>query len=186
VLFITRYPLRISLVCYASTAVDQQFSYSGRSSMKRVIIIMGSRSDLEWSKRISTVLDQFGIDCVLRIASAHKVPLKCFELIKEYEKEDAVFITVAGRSNALSGFTDAQTHCPVIACPPYSDKFGGGDVYSSLRMPSGVAPLVVLEPANAAFAAAKIIGLSDPGVQAKVRDYQANLRAKLEKDDQEI
>jgi 5-(carboxyamino)imidazole ribonucleotide mutase len=33
--------------------------------------------------------------------------MKCYELIKEYEKEDVVFITVAGRSNALSGFVDA-------------------------------------------------------------------------------
>jgi len=136
--------------------------------MSMVIIIMGSKSDMKWSERIAGVLDRLGIDNVMRIASAHKVPLKCYELIKEYEAEGVVFITVAGRSNALSGFTDAQTFCPVIACPPYSNKFGGSDIYSSLRMPSGVAPLVVLEPENAAFAAAKIIGLSNQNVQDKV------------------
>ena len=65
----------------------------------------------------------------MRIALAHKTPLKCYNLIKEYKKENIVFITVAGKSNTLSGFADAQTHCPVIACPPYSEKFGGGDVY---------------------------------------------------------
>ena len=154
--------------------------------MNMVIIIMGSKSDMKWSTRIADVLDRFGIENVMRIASAHKVPLKCYELIKEYEADGVVFITVAGRSNALSGFTDAQTYCPVIACPPYSDKFGGNDIYSSLRMPSGVAPLVILEPENAALAAAKIIGLSNQGVQEKVREYQGELRAKLEKDDQEI
>jgi len=81
--------------------------------MGKVVIIMGSKSDLKWSKRIAEALDELGIESALRIASAHKAPLKCYELIKECEKDDVVFITVAGRSNALSGFTDAQTCCPV-------------------------------------------------------------------------
>ncbi|MFC2093430.1 5-(carboxyamino)imidazole ribonucleotide mutase [Bacteroidota bacterium] len=153
--------------------------------MAKVIIIMGSKSDLEWSKKIAVSLNKFGIESVLRIASAHKVPLKCYELIKEYEKENVVFITVAGRSNALSGFTDAQTHCPVIACPPYSDKFSGSDIYSSLRMPSGVAPMVVTETENAALAAAKILGLSNDKIQEKVKTYQNATKDILEKDDKE-
>ena len=111
--------------------------------MSRVVIIMGSKADLDWAEQISRVLKGFEIEVISRIASAHKVPLKCYNLIKDYEKENVVFITIAGMSNALSGFTDAQTHCPVIACPPYSDKFGGADLYSSIRMPSGVAPLTV-------------------------------------------
>ncbi|MCK4909367.1 MAG: AIR carboxylase family protein [Planctomycetes bacterium] len=152
--------------------------------MGKAIIIMGSKGDLEWSKKIAKTLDGFGIKSVLRIASAHKVPLKCYELIKESEKENVVFITVAGRSNALSGFTDAQTHCPVIACPPYSDKFGGGDIYSSLRMPSAVAPMVILEPDNAALATAKILGLGDKQIQEKVKKYQNAAKETLEKDDQ--
>lgn len=154
--------------------------------MGKVIIIMGSKGDLEWSKKISKALDGFGIESVLRIASAHKVPLKCYDLIKEYEKENVVFITVAGRSNALSGFTDAQTHCPVIACPPYGEKFAGNDIYSSLRMPSGVAPMVITEAENAALAAAKIFGLSDKSVQKKVTEYQKKMQDVLHKDDEEV
>jgi len=65
---------------------------------------------------------------------------------------------VAGRSNALSGFLDAQVTAPVIACPPASEAFGGMDILSSLRMPRGVAPLVVLEPENAALAACQDAG----------------------------
>jgi 5-(carboxyamino)imidazole ribonucleotide mutase len=154
--------------------------------MGKVVIIMGSKGDLEWSRRIVKALDGFGIESVLRVASAHKVPLKCYELIKEYEKEGVVFITVAGRSNALSGFTDAQTYCPVIACPPYSDKFSGADIYSSLRMPSAVAPMVVLDPENAALATAKILGLTDSQIQEKVKEYQNTAKANLENDDNEI
>jgi len=152
----------------------------------KIIIIMGSRADLDWSRKIAEALKEFGLSPILRIASAHKVPLKCLEIIKEYEKEGAIFITVAGRSNALSGFTDAQTVWPVIACPPYSEKFSGFDVFSTLRMPSGVAPLVVLEPENAALAAAKMVALVDPEVRKRVEKFQERMRQKLEEDDSSL
>lgn len=153
---------------------------------RKVVIIMGSKADLDWANQIVNVLKGFGIETITRIASAHKVPLKCYDLIKHYEKENVVFITIAGMSNALSGFTDAQTHCPVIACPPYSDKFGGADVYSSLRMPSGVAPLTILSPENAALAAAKIIGLSNPEIQKKISEYQEKKRTEIEEADKNL
>ena len=86
----------------------------------------------------------------------------------------------------MSGFTDAQTYCPVIACPPYSDKFSGGDIYSSLRMPTAVAPMVVLEPHNAALAAAKILGLTDKRIQERIQEYQSAVKKTLEDDDQEV
>lgn len=154
--------------------------------MSTAVIIMGSKSDLKWSEKIAGQLEKLGVKSVMRVASAHKVPLICYDLIKEYEKQGVVFITVAGRSNALSGFTDAQTWCPVIACPPYSDTFGGADIYSSLRMPSAVAPMTVLDPANAALAAAKILSLSDEKVREKITAYQTAAREALEKDDKEV
>ena len=154
--------------------------------MSKVVIIMGSKADLDWAEQISRVLKGFEIEVISRIASAHKVPLKCYNLIKDYEKENVVFITIAGMSNALSGFTDAQTHCPVIACPPYSDKFGGADLYSSIRMPSGVAPLTVLSPENAALAAAKILGLSNPGIQKRIIEFQDKKRKELEEADNNL
>ena len=154
--------------------------------MSKVVIIMGSKADLEWANQVSKVLDSFEIENISRIASAHKVPLKCYDLIKEYEKENVVFITIAGMSNALSGFTDAQTYCPVIACPPYSDKFGGADLYSSLRMPSGVAPLTILSPENSALAAAKILGLSNSKVQNKIIEFHKKKRKELEEADQNL
>jgi 5-(carboxyamino)imidazole ribonucleotide mutase len=154
--------------------------------MSKVVIIMGSKADLEWASQISKVLQSFEIENISRIASAHKVPLKCYNLIKEYEKENVVFITIAGMSNALSGFTDAQTHCPVIACPPYSDKFGGADLYSSIRMPSGVAPLTILSPENAALAAAKILGLSNPEIRKRIIDFQDKKRKELEEADNNL
>jgi 5-(carboxyamino)imidazole ribonucleotide mutase len=154
--------------------------------MGKVVIIMGSKNDVEWSGKIESALRKFGIDVVMRVSSAHKTPLKCLDVIRECEKEGVVFITVAGRSNALSGFVDAQTPSPVIACPPYSEKFSGSDIFSSLRMPSAVAPLVILEPEGAALAAAKILGLRDGDIYQSVKTYQDEIRKRLEEDDSEV
>ncbi len=150
----------------------------------KAVIIMGSKADLDFAKKIAEKLDEFGVEYELRIASAHKTPEKVLEIVKSYE--DVVFVTVAGRSNALSGFVDANTPHPVIACPPYSDKFAGVDVFSSLRMPSGVAPMVVLEPENCALAVAKIVALKDGDVRRRVEEYQRRKKEEVIRADEEI
>jgi len=145
------------------------------------IILMGSPSDEGWARQIGQALDGFVIPWELRVASAHKVPQYLTELLGEYERDPRpkVYITVAGRSNALSGVVDAHVAAPVIACPPYSDKFAGADLLSSLRAPSGVAPAVVLEPEGAALLAAKLLGLADPALRGRVEAAQAAQRARL-------
>ena len=152
----------------------------------KVVIIMGSKSDMDWSRKIADTLDELGIDSVMRIASAHKVPFKAVDIINEYKDEQVVYITVAGRSNALSGFVDAQTEKPVIACPPYSSKFGGADIFSSLRMPSGVCPMVIIGTEQAGLAAAKMFALSDEDLQERIKEYQENNRKQIDKDDEEV
>lgn len=146
-----------------------------------VILILGSPADRDFAAKITAALDDFGIPHVTRIASAHKVPHYLLDLLADYEADPQpkVYITVAGRSNALSGMVDASVAAPAIACPPYSDKFGGADVYSSLRTPSGVAPAVVLEPDNAALLAAKILGVGDAALRDKVLATQEQQRQRL-------
>lgn len=145
------------------------------------VIIMGSPSDRDFAAEITTALDGYGIPWETRIASAHKTPRYLLDMVANYEArdDDVVYVTVAGRSNALSGMVDAAVKAPVIACPPYSDKFGGADLYSSLRTPSGVAPAVVLAPKNAALLAAKILGLVDTSVKAKVSEAQTAKQERL-------
>jgi len=128
--------------------------------MPDVVILMGSKSDMPHVQKIVDSLARFDLSHEIRIASAHKSPAYLLQILGNYEaqQEPHVYVTVAGRSNALSGMVDAAVAAPVIACPPYSDRFGGADVYSSLRMPSGVAPALVLEPEGAALLAAKILG----------------------------
>ncbi len=150
-----------------------------------VPIIMGSPSDMDHAEAIGKALADLGIDYELRVASAHKVPAYTLQLLADYEADPRakVYITIAGRSNALSGLVDAQVAAPVIACPPGSSSFGGADIYSSLRMPSGVAPAVVLEPVNAALLVAKILGLTQPSIRDRVvHSQQANRDRLLESD----
>lgn len=140
----------------------------------RVPILMGSKADLDHARTIADALEALGLEPALYVGSAHKTPRELLDLLETLESRDepTVYITVAGRSNALSGMVDAQVTGPVIACPPPSERFGGADLFSSLRMPSGVAPAVVLEPRSAALLAAKILGLHAPEIRARVAATQ--------------
>ena len=152
-----------------------------------VKIIMGSGKDFEFCQSIGEILEEFGISYQYRVASAHKTPKRVLAILKE-DKEDAnlIYMTVAGRSNALSGFVDANTHWPVIACPPYSEKFAGADIFSSLRMPSGSGLVTVLEPAAAALAAVKILAIHDNKLAEKLKFNQKKMRNKVYQADKEV
>jgi len=128
------------------------------------------------------------VEAERRVASAHKTPRKLLEILEENEdKSQLVYITVAGLSNALSGFVDANTAHPVIACPPVSSQgFKGVDLFSSLRMPRGVAPLVVLQPENAALAACKILAMNDSGLRKRISSYQKDMRGRVDTDDEKV
>jgi len=152
----------------------------------KVVVLMGSEKDLEFAREIGRHLEAFGLIYEFRVASAHKTPEKVLKIIKEYEDENIVYITVAGRSNALSAFVDANTIKPVIACPPYSDKFAGADIYSSLRVPSGIGSVVIIEPEGAAIAAAKILALTDKKLEERVKAYQLARKEEIEKADKSV
>jgi phosphoribosylaminoimidazole carboxylase PurE protein len=150
-----------------------------------VVILMGSKADLEHCNKIAEACKQFGLETVTRIGSAHKTAEHALAILRHYEADPRpkVYITVAGRSNALSGFTDGAVSSPVIACPPPSDSFGGADVYSSLRMPSGVAPALILEPLNAALFAAKLFGQYQADIREAVISFQMRQAEKILQDD---
>jgi len=147
----------------------------------KAVVLMGSEKDLEFCREIAKYLKALGVEYEFRVASAHKTPEQVLKILKELEREKIVYVTVAGRSNALSAFVDANTSKPVIACPPYSEKFGGADIYSSLRVPSGIGSLVTVEPEGAAIAAAKILALEDKELEKRVKDYQSAKKKELEK-----
>lgn len=150
-----------------------------------IVILAGSKADQKHCENISNAAKDFNIDTVIRIGSAHKTAEHALAILKQYEADPRpkIYITVAGRSNALSGFTDGAVKSPVIACPPPSESLGGADIFSSLRMPSGVAPAVILEPVNAALFAAKVFALTSPEIRERVQKFQQQQQDRILEDD---
>jgi phosphoribosylaminoimidazole carboxylase PurE protein len=153
----------------------------------QIIIIMGSKADLAHAQAITKTLKALDISYEMRVCSAHKATRRLLEILQEYEQTSPlVYITIAGRSNALSAVVDANTRFPVIACPPYSDRFGGMDILSSLRLPSGIASPTILEPEGAALLAAKMLALSDIQLEQRLNAYKQRITAELTRADEEV
>lgn len=139
-----------------------------------VPFILGSKIDEEHAAKIAKILDEFEIPYKIHVASAHKVPEKVLEIIKEYDAKEGpiCYITIAGRSNALSGFVAANSIYPVIACPPFSDKADMMvNIHSTLQMPSETPVLTVIDPKNAAQAAIRILAASNSELRQKVHSH---------------
>ena len=127
----------------------------------KTIIIMGSTSDEPHAKKITDKLDEYGIAWEQHAASAHKQPLKVLEILTaNKDGKDIVYITIAGRSNALSGFVAANCEFPTLGCPPFSDKADMlVSIHSTLQMPSNTPVLTILDPGNCALAVKRIFGV---------------------------
>ena len=113
--------------------------------------------------RLRRGCEVLGIPWEDHAASAHKEPLKVLEIINSFKSTAGiVFITIAGRSNALSGFVAANSNKPVLACPPFRDKTDMlVNIHSTLQMPSKAPVLTVLDPGNCALAAQRILTAND-------------------------
>jgi len=127
----------------------------------KTIIIMGSTSDEPHAKKITNKLDEYKISWEQHAASAHKQPLKVLKILEDNkDNTNIVYVTIAGRSNALSGFVAANSNFPTIGCPPFSDKSDMlVNIHSTLQMPSNTPVLTVIDPGNCALAIKRIFGL---------------------------
>ena len=127
----------------------------------KAVLIMGSVSDQHHADKITGLLDTLGVEHEVHAASAHKNPEKVLEIIRSFEKKSGVvFVTIAGRSNALSGFVGANCSKPTLACPPFSDKVDMSiNIHSTLQMPSKTPVLTVLDPGNCAIAVHRILSV---------------------------
>ncbi|MBT6197148.1 MAG: AIR carboxylase family protein [Candidatus Marinimicrobia bacterium] len=125
----------------------------------KAILIMGSTSDEPHAKKITDKLDDYGIAWEQHAASAHKQPLKVLEILENNKDgKNIVYITIAGRSNALSGFVAANCEFPTLGCPPFSDKADMlVNIHSTLQMPSNTPVLTILDPGNCALAVKRIL-----------------------------
>ena len=125
----------------------------------KAVLILGSSSDEGHAKKITDGLDEHGVKWEQHVASAHKQPRKVLEILDaNAEEKSVVYVTIAGRSNALSGFVAANSNFPTLGCPPFSDKSDMlVNVHSTLQMPSNTPVLTVLDPGNCALAVKRIL-----------------------------
>ncbi|MDQ7816066.1 MAG: 5-(carboxyamino)imidazole ribonucleotide mutase [Melioribacteraceae bacterium] len=150
-------------------------------------ILMGSDSDLPVMQKAAEQLNEFGIEYEIRILSAHRVPNKLQEYIKEAERKGIkVFIAGAGLAAHLPGVIAAYTTLPVIGIPLKNGALNGLDsLLSIVQMPGGVpvATVAIDGAKNAALLAIQILATSDKTLSGKLIKYKKEMeKAVLKKD----
>ncbi len=158
----------------------------------KVLVIVGSKSDLPVVEKTQKQLQDFGIESEVRIASAHRTPEKTLELVKGAEgKGQEVIIAAAGLSAHLPGVCAAHTTLPVIGLPIDTGPFNGQDaLYSIVMMPPGV-PVASMGigssgAVNAAVFAVQILAVKYPNLKEKLLQYKTDMAAKVVSDDNSL
>ena len=148
--------------------------------MKKVGIIMGSKSDLPVMQDAIDILNEFGIESEVNIVSAHRTPEKMFKYASD-ASDNGIKVIIAGAGGAahLPGMVASITTLPVIGVPVKSrNSIDGWDsVLSILQMPNGVpvATVALNGAKNAGILAAQIIGIYDSEITKKLTDYKDQL-----------
>ena len=153
----------------------------------KVLIVMGSDSDLPVMEETGKILSEFGITYEMTIASAHRSPERTAKLAREAEKQGIdVIIAGAGAAAHLAGVIAAHTILPVIGVPVNSSPLQGLDaLFSTVQMPPGV-PVAAMAVGkagakNAAILAAEIIGRKDAGIVKRLKEYKTKMVSEVEK-----
>ena len=147
----------------------------------RVVILLGSKSDLPVIEGMYPLLERFGLSWEVEIASAHRQPDKLKRVVRRSEKGGTeVFVACAGMAAHLPGVVASLTGLPVIGVPVAAGPLAGVDALLSIvQMPPGVPVATVAVGSagakNAACLAARMIALKDGKVAAAVEDYRKDL-----------
>lgn len=145
-----------------------------------VALLLGSKSDIDFARKIAELLKAYDVPSEIVVSSAHKVPERVIEEVKKLNarKDPTVVITVVGMSNGLGGVVAGSCVHPVINCPPYKDLAEYlTDIHSNLRMPSDVPVMTVLNQKNAALCALRILGESDAVLKRKLMKRIEKIKA---------
>ncbi len=140
--------------------------------MSDVAIIMGSDSDWPVMEEAAKTLDALGISYEAAVVSAHRMPMEMVEFAQTAQsKAFKVIIAGAGGAAHLPGMVASLTTLPVIGVPVALKNLDGMDALLSIvQMPAGipVATVGIGNAKNAALLAARILGVSDSSINAKV------------------
>lgn len=158
--------------------------------MRKVLIVMGSDSDLGVMKGAADALGELGVPYEVRIASAHRTPEKTAQLVAAAEAGGyGVIIAGAGGAAHLPGMVAAVTTLPVIGVPIASSPLNGVDaLYAIVQMPRGVpvATVAVDGAYNAGLLAAQILALSDRDLAERLAAYRRKLAQQVEEKDRRL
>ena len=140
--------------------------------MKKVGIVMGSKSDLPIVEKAIAVLQEYGVPMEVRVLSAHRCPNEAREFAASARESGfSCIIAAAGMAAHLAGAIAANTTLPVIGIPCKGACLDGMDaLLSTVMMPSGipVATVAINGAKNAAVLAAQILAVSDDELAAKL------------------
>ena len=137
----------------------------------KVAIFFGSKSDTEVMRGAATALKEFGVEYKAFILSAHRVPEKLEETLREIEKEGyEVIIAGAGLAAHLPGVIASQTVLPVIGVPVKAALDGMDALLSIVQMPKSipVATVGINNSYNAGMLAVQMLSLKYPDIKEKL------------------
>jgi phosphoribosylaminoimidazole carboxylase PurE protein len=147
---------------------------------KEVLILIGSASDQAFSDTAADMLKTLGIGYEQVVSSAHRHPDKTVELArKAADNGFRVIICMAGMAAHLPGVVAANTNLPVIGVPVPASLGGIDSVLSMTQMPPGIPVATVAigkaGAKNSAILAARILGLVDPDIAERHKQYRESL-----------
>lgn len=154
----------------------------------KVAIIFGSKSDTEKVKGAADALKQFDIEYKAYVLSAHRVPEKLTQTIKNAEKEGCeVIIAAAGLAAHLPGVIASQTVLPVIGIPINAALNGMDALLSIVQMPKSipVATVGINNSFNAGMLAVEILAVKYPEIKEKLIKFRKDMKEKFIKDNEE-
>ena len=146
--------------------------------MKKIGIVMGSKSDWPIMKEACLLLEELGVPYSRDVVSAHRTPEHLFDYAKNAESVGRkIIIAGAGGAAHLPGMIASLTHLPVIGVPIKTSKLSGLDsMLSIVQMPPGVpvGTMAINGAKNAALYALAILSTSDEEIADKLKVYRKN------------
>ena len=155
----------------------------------KIMIILGSGSDIAIADKAMDILDKLEIPYSLKIASAHRTPNLVREIVTQgTDAGIEVFIGIAGLAAHLPGMIAAFTPRPVIGVPVDVKTVGMDALQSIVQMPypSPIATVGIDRGDNAAILAAQFIGLHDDEVHQKVIKLRKEYAEKVIKSNESV
>jgi len=150
-----------------------------------VMIVFGSKSDIEKMRGAANALKEFGVDYEAHILSAHRVPEKLEEVLANFEANGGkVVIAGAGLAAHLPGVIASKTTLPVIGVPIGAAVGGMDALFSIVQMPKSipVATVGIDNAYNAGMLAVQILSVGNPALKERLAAFRESMKENFIRD----